>query len=174
MNEVGVSEAFDPRTISTGQLPQKTQCQAIWDTGATSSCITRKIAAELGIEPSGRAVVSGVHGSKEVSKYLINLYLPNNVNFSGIPAIEAEISGNVDVLIGMDVIKYGDLAISNSNNRTIFSFRVPPVEEIDFKEEIDEVNRKFAPRTADSLRKDRNRNKQAKRKSKPAKKPRKP
>lgn len=164
MNEVGVSEAFDPGTIGTGPLPQKTRCQAIWDTGATNTCITRRIAAQLGLEPTGRAIVSGVHGSKEVSKYFINLYLPNNVNIYGIPATEAEISGDVDVLIGMDVIRYGDLSISNFNNRTIFSFRIPSVEEIDFKKEIDIVNRESAPQTADSLRKERNRKKQAKRK----------
>lgn len=164
VNEVGVSEAFDPGTIGTGPLPQETQCQAIWDTGATSTCITRRIATKLGLEPSGKAVASGVHGSKEVSTYFINLYLPNNISILGIPAIEAEISGDVDVLIGMDVIRYGDLSISNFNNRTIFSFRVPSVEEIDFTKEIEQANRESAPRTTDSLRKERNRKKQAKRK----------
>ena len=119
---------------------------------------------ELGLEPSGKAEVSGVHGSKVVSTYFINLGLANNVNISGIPATEAEISGDVDVLIGMDVIRYGDLSISNFNSRTIFSFRVPSVEEIDFKKEIDQANLESTPRTADSLRKERNRKKQVKRK----------
>ena len=164
VNEVGVSEAFDPNAISTGPLPQETRCQAIWDTGATNTCITRRIAAQLGLEPSGRAIVSGVHGSKEVSTYFINLYLPNNVTILGISATEAEIGGDVDVLIGMDVIRHGDLSVCNFNSRTIFSFRVPSVEEIDFKKEIDQANRESAPQTTDSLRKERNRKKQAKRK----------
>lgn len=172
MNEVEVSEAFDPKTRGTEPERQKEQYRAIWDTGATNTCITRRVAEQLGLEPTGKARVSGVHGVKEVPKYLINLYLPNNVNFAGISATEAEIGNNIDVLIGMDVISHGDLAISNFNGRTIFSFRVPSVDEIDFKIEIDKANSEFALRTPDVRRRQRNQKKQAKRKN--AKKTRKP
>jgi len=48
-----------------------------------------------------------------------------------------------DVLIGMDVITTGDLAITNHNGKTTFSFRVPPCEEIDFVAEINEHNRRL-------------------------------
>jgi hypothetical protein len=40
------------------------------------------------------------------------------------------------VLIGMDVIGSGDLAITNHNGKTTFTFRVPPCEEIDFVAEL--------------------------------------
>ena len=44
----------------------------------------------------------------------------------------------------MDVITTGDLAITNHNGKTTFSFRVPSCEEIDFVAEIQEHNRLFA------------------------------
>ena len=40
-----------------------------------------------------------------------------------------------DVVIGMDVICKGDLAVTNYNNQTTFSFRIPSNEEIDFSTE---------------------------------------
>jgi len=49
-----------------------------------------------------------------------------------------------DVLIGMDVITTGDLAITNHNGKTTFSFRVTPREEIDFVAEIQEHNQSVA------------------------------
>lgn len=149
MNEVWVSEAFDPSIIGTGREPQKSRYQALWDTGATNTCITRRIAIKLGLRPSGKAEVSGVHGSKVVSTSAMTLGRQNTVTICGIRATEAEISDDRDVRIGMDVIRDGDLAISNSNNRTIFSFRVPPIEEIDFRKEIEEDLRKATPQTPD-------------------------
>ena len=37
-----------------------------------------------------------------------------------------------DVLIGMDIMKIGDFAVTNHNGRTVFSFKVPSMESIDF------------------------------------------
>jgi len=37
-----------------------------------------------------------------------------------------------DVVIGMDVIGKGDLAVTNLNDKTTFTFRIPSEEEIDF------------------------------------------
>lgn len=34
---------------------------------------------------------------------------------------------DIDVLIGMDVIVFGDLLITNENNKTTFQFRTPSV-----------------------------------------------
>jgi hypothetical protein len=39
------------------------------------------------------------------------------------------------MLIGMDVINYGDFAISNYNGKTTFSFRMPSLMKIDFCKE---------------------------------------
>ena len=36
------------------------------------------------------------------------------------------------MLIGMDVINAGDFAITNKDGKTVFSFRIPSMERIDF------------------------------------------
>ena len=43
-------------------------------------------------------------------------------------------SDEYDVVIGMDVICKGDLAVTNKDGRTTFSFRIPSEVEIDFSE----------------------------------------
>lgn len=44
---------------------------------------------------------------------------------------EAIITGDADVLIGMDIIQNGDLTLTNENNKTVFSFQIPSIGGID-------------------------------------------
>jgi len=45
---------------------------------------------------------------------------------------EGSIFGDSDVLIGMDIISLGDFAVTNFQEKTVFTFRIPSVERIDF------------------------------------------
>ena len=141
---VQISEAFDPQSGNPAPIAQP--YIATWDTGATHTVITSKVATELGLKPSGRVKVRGVGpaGSSQEhdsNTYLVNIFLPNNVGVAGLRVSENAVEG-CDVLIGMDVIATGDLAITNYNGKTTFSFRTPPCEEIDFVAEIQEHNRR--------------------------------
>jgi preprotein translocase subunit SecA len=40
------------------------------------------------------------------------------------------------MLIGMDIIARGDFAVTNYDGKTVFSFRMPSVEQIDFVEQL--------------------------------------
>lgn len=40
----------------------------------------------------------------------------------------------------MDIIKHGDFSITNINNKTTFSFRIPSTKEIDYVKESRESN----------------------------------
>lgn len=165
-NEVLVSKAFDPTITEKRNEPEHRKYVALWDTGATATGITPRIVQELGLKPSGAVNVSGVHGSKIVPTYYINLRLPNNVGFYGIPATEVENIGAADVLIGMDIIIYGDFAISNFNDTTVFSFRTPSIETIDFANEIRQIASKPGQKKTTSARQERNRRKRQKREKK--------
>jgi hypothetical protein len=143
---VQVSEAFNPQ--SSVPRPVVQTYTAIWDTGATNTVITSKVVAELGLKPSGKVKVRGVGPAgtsqeHDSNTYLINILLPNNVNIVGVRVSENAVDG-CDVLIGMDVITTGDLAITNHNSKTTFSFRAPACEEIDFVSEINAHNQKLA------------------------------
>jgi hypothetical protein len=39
-----------------------------------------------------------------------------------------------NVIIGMDIITLGDFAISNKDEKTVLSFRIPSVDTIDFSQ----------------------------------------
>lgn len=46
-----------------------------------------------------------------------------------------------NMIIGMDVISMGDLAITNYNGQIFLTFRVPSIDRIDYVEEINQYNK---------------------------------
>ena len=68
-SEVIVTNLGTGQTVST---------LGIWDTGATGSVITKSTANALGLTPITKAFVNGVHGSKEVNVYYVNITLNND------------------------------------------------------------------------------------------------
>ena len=102
--------------------------KALWDTGATVSVITPEFAKKLKLIPIGKTTVLGINSKEEVNKYLIDIILPNEVLFSNLEITESDFCG-ADILIGMDIIQNGDFSISNTENKTVFSFCIPPFKE---------------------------------------------
>lgn len=107
------------------------QFKAIWDTGATNSVITENVVNTLKLTSTGFADVDHAGGHERTSTYKVSIGLPNHVAFPFVTVSLGKIKG-ADVLIGMDIISKGDLAITNVGGKTIVSFRVPPVKKIDF------------------------------------------
>lgn len=115
----------DPVTERHGEY------KAIWDTGATNTVISQEIIQSLALEPIGVTLVNTSGGIRQTYTYLIHLTLENRVQFQFIRVTEGSIYG-ADVLIGMDIITQGDLAITNKEKTTTFSFQVPSIDKIDF------------------------------------------
>lgn len=113
--------------------PPTFETAAVWDTGATGTVITRKVAEALGLKPIGVTEVNHAAGSSMMNEYLVNVALPNGVIFQGVRVTEASLAG-IEALIGMDIIASGDFAVThcNENGGTTLSFCVPSAEEIDF------------------------------------------
>ena len=123
----------------------KFKYKAIWDTGATSSAITEKAANQLGLKPISMVKVNTAGGEKLQNVYLVNIYLPNKVvvpfvNVTECKELSQNNNDNLEVLIGMDVITLGDFSITNKNNSTWLSFRMPSMCQIDY---VDEFKRKM-------------------------------
>lgn len=170
-NQIHISEAYNPATGPPE--PVKNPYNAIWDTGATNTVVTRKVVQELNIQASGRELVQAVGAGDQVHEYetdtyLVNIYLPNKVVVFGIRVSEGSIGG-ADVLLGMDIITKGDFAITNYNGQTWWTFRVPSNEPIDFVEEIAQHKKKYGPLRAPlrpaEMQKEKNRSKRERRKA---------
>lgn len=73
----------------------------------------------------------GFTAHKIVSRCLVNIYLPNEVAFAGVRVTKG-VLGDVDLLIGMDIISQGDFSVTCPQGKTKFSFRLPSQANIDF------------------------------------------
>ncbi len=112
--------------------PPSEKVIALWDTGASGSVITKTLAQKMNLQPSGKTRVNHAAGTSDHNTYLIHIYLPNRVAFPAVRVSEADIAHGFDLIIGMDIITKGDFALTNVGGQTIFSFRVPSVQTVDF------------------------------------------
>lgn len=117
------------------------QANAVWDTGATRSVVSSRVVKDLELIPIGITQVSGVHGKKNCSNYLVDIMLPNQVMIQQVSVIESS-DIPFEVLVGMDIIGLGDFTICNADNRTKFSFQIPSTHDIDYVMEINDTNKK--------------------------------
>lgn len=136
VNEVYISSAIKSSSKQISKPPDSKQYKALWDTGATGSVITRKVVDECGLKPIGIANVHHAKGIGTSHIYLVSIFLPNAVCIPSLRVTEGELAGDVEVLVGMDIMGRGDFAISNRNGKTVFTFRMPSQERIDFVEQI--------------------------------------
>jgi len=110
---------------------------AIWDTGATVTCISMKIVSQLDLKPLGKQRIYTPAGEKVVSTYRVNIMLPNNVTAQNLVVCDSDIDGlKVGALIGMDIISHGDFSVSNFNGKTSFTFRTPSQKRTDYVAEL--------------------------------------
>lgn len=106
--------------------------KSIWDTGATSTVITSKVAKDLKLEVTGTATNIHAGGVSQVPTYLVDIYLPNGIVVKEITVSEVVLADDIEILIGMDLISLGDFSLTNVNGKSCYSFRVPSVKEIDY------------------------------------------
>lgn len=139
ISDCHASAAFDPRRQS-GTPPSYHPFKAIWDTGATASVITQAVVDACGLKPTGMVQVHGVHGAELAETFLANIGLPNGVAFPGVRVTKGKIVG-ADILIGMDIITIGDFAITNVGRKTVFSFRIPSIQTIDYVKEANRLRK---------------------------------
>ncbi len=139
-NKVHITNAFNPSSIPKPINPQKLAAKeyaAIWDTGATGTVITQKVVNDLGLKQVGITQLTTASGKNDDAPlYLVAVFLPNLVYLSELMVVQASVTGDAEVLIGMDIIGGGDFAVSNKDGKTVFTFRTPSLERIDFVEQI--------------------------------------
>jgi hypothetical protein len=69
--------------------------------------------------------VHSAQGEFTSSVYQIDVIFPNRLLIQKIDVIEFKKGRDFDCIIGMDILRMGDCAITNANGITVFSFRVP-------------------------------------------------
>lgn len=116
-------------TISNGE--RSITGTALWDTGATTTCISESVAQQLSLVPTGMMNIQTPSSTKSVNTYLVNVGLPNHLNVNDVQVCDTDIGKQgLEMLIGMDIITLGDFSVSNYNDKTVFTFRVPSKEKM--------------------------------------------
>ncbi len=106
---------------------------AAWDTGSTLCCISPEFAKQLSLQPISKDDLHTAHGIIQSKMYEINILLNNQFTYTVHAMENPNIHGdNVDLLIGMDIIREGDFSLSTYKDKTCFSFRIPSKGHIDF------------------------------------------
>ncbi len=112
---------------------EKHPVKALWDTGANCSCISKRMSEKLGLSAENYAFMTTASGAQGSPTYLVNIEIAGGFIFPELEVSEFFLGNDdSDLIIGMDVITQGDLAISNWEGITAFSFRVPSLQRIDF------------------------------------------
>ena len=151
-NKVHITKAFNPSSIPQPINPQELAAKeytAIWDTGATNTIITQKVVNDLGLKPIGMTQLSTANDKKDAPVYLVAIFLPNFIYIPELMVAEATVTSDAEILIGMDIIGMGDFAVTNKDGKTVFSFRMPSVECIDFAKQVE--NQKAAKKPVEKV-----------------------
>jgi predicted aspartyl protease len=139
ISDIGVSLPFIEEYIQQSDN-RIFRTKALWDTGATNCVVTKLTAKELNLQPISMARVSHAEGISLANVYLINIYLPNNLVIPSVRVTEcADNTENFGVIIGMDVITMGDFSITNVENKSVFSFRIPSIRTIDYLQDEEDL-----------------------------------
>ena len=108
---------------------------ALIDTGATGSCISRRFAEAVQLKTYKRSKIRGFNGISIVPVYSLDVLLPNGILFTNMDVAEFQSNGDFDFIIGMNILRMGDMALTNAKGEMVFTFRIPPAEKhIDFTE----------------------------------------
>lgn len=136
---------------------------ALWDTGATTCCVSEDVVKKLSLVSTGNLRISTPSSSNElVDTYLVDLLLPNDIKIDDVVVAHSKIGAQgIGLLVGMDIISKGDFLITN-NNETIFSFRMPSEHLPDFVSGIKLKNIMGDPH-GNGKKKNKNKNKKKKR-----------
>lgn len=115
------------------ELPQGFHTtKALWDTGAETTLISSKIVSSLSLTPFDQIQIEGIGGLTIDNTYIVHIKLPNEDFAFYVEATVSDYINDYDVIIGMDIISKMDFAFTNKNEKSVFSFRFPSKEHIDF------------------------------------------
>ena len=128
-----LTRILTPITIRKPNSQEKIEGKALWDTGATQSCIDDEVVKNLNLEAVGTRIISaaGNKQEEEVSLYTVDFYLKKDSEpFGKLPVIGTCIDSrdkSIIALVGMDIIHQGSLSISyeKEEKRLYFDFCIP-------------------------------------------------
>lgn len=114
------------------------QMIALWDTGATCTCISNTVAKQLGLVKVGERDLTVADNKTYTADVFCAKLRMGHIEIENMFVCGLPMDGKREnAIIGMDVISMGDLAITNFNGQSFLTFRVPSIERIDYVADIE-------------------------------------
>lgn len=116
---------FNPLNRKDLERIQGIEKYALWDTGSTNSCITKNLASELGLQKVNTTKISIADHSMDADVYNGAILIGNKILFREIQLTEIKVPPNdvdVQIILGMDIFKTGELLIANKNGKSYLRF----------------------------------------------------
>ena len=108
--------------ISTSADSRNVPAKALFDTGATCSCITARLAKNLCLTPVSKNTIFTANGTKDCNTHMINvgLQFPQGNSqkteiINGIVVVEIDDNPAFEMIVGMDIIQQGILIVDGGN-----------------------------------------------------------
>jgi hypothetical protein len=98
--------------------------------------ISDRLAMELGLKIAGLTTVYTAAGRVPVRICNIDISLPGGINFFDWPVNSGGLPPEIELLIGVDIMSFGDFAFSHPNGRTQFTFQLPSTHATDYLVEL--------------------------------------
>jgi predicted aspartyl protease len=145
-DEISTPVQLEPvYTTDKSLLGVQIEIEALWDTGATMTCIKPSLRDRLKLRQSELVeslTMSGIGGEVEADGTLVSIWLAPNFMLELCPVYIIDFPGKEELLIGMDIISMGDFVVCNTDNKTSFSFVIPPFpDRINLADKADAANR---------------------------------
>lgn len=119
----GIKRQIKTKVKVYNSKSQSAEVEALWDTGATHSCIDTNIAKILSLTSKTSMLMGTPYGQAIRDKYIVNISLSPDLIFENIEVIATDIMHtNIGAIIGMDIISQGVFLIDNSNRQSVFKF----------------------------------------------------
>lgn len=113
---------------------------AVWDTGATFSAVTKRVVDELDLFEMAKGVTSGINGDV-IGLTRIALTFPGNMKYATWAEMNElrELPGPFDVLLGLDVISKGNMHLTHDKDGYWFEFVFDTSKFINLEDDSPEV-----------------------------------
>ena len=109
------------------------KAKALIDTGASRSAIRNTFIQAANLQSYGKCTIRMAKGEYISSLYAVDIMFPNQMLAKNIKAAEFSGEHKFDFIVGMDILRMADIAISNAKGVMVLSMRAPPSEKhIDF------------------------------------------
>jgi predicted aspartyl protease len=113
------------------KMPLK--AKALIDTGASRSAISNSFVQTAQLISYGKCAIRQSRGEYISSVYTVDIIFPHGMSAQNIKAAEFSGQHEFDFIVGMDILRMTDIAITNAGGVTVLSLRSPPSSEhIDF------------------------------------------